>query len=344
MSRVVSERIRALTPYQPGEQPDDRSLIKLNTNENPYPPSPKVVRAIAEAAADGLNLYPPPMTDTLRRAAAIRYGVTETQVLAGNGSDEVLALCLRACVTEGGRVAYATPTYSLYRTLAAVAGAKALEIRADESNLSARLSETEADVIFICTPNSPTGAELGLETIDDIARQARGLVVVDEAYVDFGGRSALGLLNRHQNLLVVRTFSKSFSLAGARLGLGFGCAGLVADLAKVKDSYNVSRLAAAAGLAALADYDWMERNVARVCMTRERIASELRARGYRVPDSRANFLWLDCSGLGGGRPVYVKLRERGVLVRYFDTAELRHGIRVTIGTDQQMDRFLTAFG
>jgi histidinol-phosphate aminotransferase len=342
VSSVASGRIRALTPYQPGEQPREPDLIKLNTNENPYPPSPRVIQAIAEAAADGLNRYPSPMADGLRRAAAERYGVSQEQVLAGNGSDELLALCLRACVTEGGTVAYAIPTYSLYRTLSAIVGARVIELPAELKSVRGDLIAAQADVTFLCSPNSPTGAVLELDGIEEIARQARGLVVVDEAYVDFGHHSALALLDRHPNLLVLRTFSKSFSLAGMRLGLAFGAPDLIADVAKVKDSYNVSRIGEAVGIAALADYGWMKANVARVCATRERVASTLREKGFVVPESHANFLWVNCAHRDGGRPYYARLRERKVLVRYFDSPALQHGIRVTIGTDAQMDRFLAA--
>jgi histidinol-phosphate aminotransferase len=239
-------------------------------------------------------------------------------------------------------VAYANPTYSLYRTLAALVGARGIELPGELGSICAQLIEAQADVTFLCTPNSPTGAVLELDRIDEIARRARGLVVVDEAYIDFGRDSALALIDRHPNLLVLRTFSKSFSLAGLRLGLAFGAADLIAELAKVKDSYNVSRIGEAAGVAALADYDWMKANVARVCATRARVGSTLREKGFLVPASHANFLWVDCSHRDGGRPYYARLRERKVLVRYFDSPALQHGIRVTIGTDVQMDRFLAA--
>jgi len=338
----VSDRTRRLEAYTPGEQPVVAGLVKLNTNENPYPPSPRVVEAIAREAGAGLNLYPSPMADPLRAAAARRYGLTPAQVLAGNGSDELLAIVLRACAVEGDRVVYCVPTYSLYRTLVAIAGAVAVEIPTETNGrVPESLASTDARVAFLCSPNSPFGYSISPDEVSALAERFAGLIVVDEAYVDFGDRTALGLIERHANVLVLRTFSKSFSLAGLRLGLAFGNEALVGELAKVKDSYNVSRLAIAAGVAALDDYDWMLANVARVRATRERVASALREVGYRVAPSAANFLWVDC-GRRGGRAVYEALRAQDVLVRHFDTSELRGGVRVTIGTDAQMDRFLAA--
>jgi histidinol-phosphate aminotransferase len=335
-----------LRAYVPGEQPNDPRITKLNTNENPYPPSPHVRDAVVREA-ERLNRYPAPMADTLRSAAARFYGVAAEQVLAGNGSDELLMICARACCAEDGAIAYATPTYSLYRTLAAIAGVRAVEVpfarvKPDVGlDLPAGLFEVDAPLVFVCNPNSPLGAAVPLGQISALCERSRGLVVSDEAYVDFGGRSALELLDGHANLLVLRTFSKSFSLAGLRLGLAFGAAELVAQLAKVKDSYNVSRLAIAAGAAALDDHAWMRANVAKVVATRDRIVDALAARGHGVVPSAANFFWLDC-GREGGRAVYERLRSQGVLVRYFDEEPLRGGVRVTVGTDDEMDRFLAA--
>lgn len=347
MPLPVSDRVRALIGYVPGEQPTDARLVKLNTNENPYPPSPRVRSAIREAADGALNRYPSPLADALRVAAAEVYGVAPSQVLAGNGSDELLAICLRACATEGARVAYAMPSYSLYRTLAALAGAEAVEIEiehvppAGAFPIPEQLVAADAAVKFVCHPNSPFGCPVDLQRLAALCEHSRGLVVCDEAYVDFGAESALGLLSSHPNLLVLRTFSKSFSLAGVRLGLAFAAPELIAELLKVKDSYNVSRLALAAGVAALEDVAWMQSNVARVRGTRERVVGALRRGGYSVADSVANFVWLDC-GSAGGRVTYERLRAASVLVRYFDQDRLRSGVRVTVGTDQEMDAFLAA--
>lgn len=341
MSRVVRPRIRALSGYTPGEQPVAGSrLIKLNTNENPYPASPEVARAVEESITR-LHLYPEPLSDGLRRTAANRYGVRPANILVGNGSDEILALCFKACAGPGDRVAYPVPTYSLYRTLADLAECLAIEVDADDGLVPPAILDADASITFLCTPNSPLGYEIPPEQIRQVAERTRGLVVVDEAYVDFGGTTALPLIDEFDNLLVLRTLSKSYSLAGARIGLAFAKAELIGELCKVKDSYNVSRLAQAAGIAALSDAGWMEANVARVKMTRDRVRQELMRLGFTVPPSAANFLWVDCAPVGGAA-IYRSLRERGVLVRFFDVPGLRGGVRVTIGSDEEMDSFLEA--
>jgi histidinol-phosphate aminotransferase len=329
--------------YTPGEQPAGGRLIKLNTNENPYPCSPLVVEAIA-TEAHRLHLYPSPMADLLRERAAEAYAVRPTQVMAGNGSDELLAILLRACTEPGDVAAWAVPTYSLYATLAEIVGARAVEVEADDEVIPRALAAANARITFLCTPNSPTGRSIPLDAVAEFTRMAPGVVVVDEAYIDFGGKSALSILDDHPNMVVTRTFSKSFSLAGLRLGLLFGHEDLLDELAKVKDSYNVSRLAIAAGAAALEDRAWMHSNVARVRATRARVTAALRHAGYGVEDSAANFLWVDCAARGGGKAVYDKLRSGGVLARYFSTKGLAQGIRVSIGTDEEMDRFLELLG
>ena len=336
---LVSSRVRAINGYTPGEQPTDVELVKLNTNENPYPCSPLVTERVA-LEVERLHLYPSPTADALREAAASVYGVGSEQVMAGNGSDELLAILLRACTVPGDTVAWPVPTYSLYATLAEIVGARALEIPSDSLGIPAALADADARITFLCTPNSPTGRSLPLQDIASFARAATGVVVVDEAYIDFGGVSALTILADHPNMVVSRTFSKSYSLAGLRLGLLFGHEDLLAALARVKDSYNVSRLAIAAGVAALEDRAWMENNVSQVRATRARVTAALRKLGYALEDSAANFLWIDCSAQGGGKVVYDRLRAGGVLARFFSAPGLAHGIRVSIGTDEQMDRFL----
>jgi len=341
VSRVVRPRIRSLAGYVPGEQPPSGSrLIKLNTNENPYPASPEVARAV-ENSIVRLHLYPDPLSDGLRRVAAERYGVKPENVLVGNGSDELLSMCFKACTVPGDRVAYPVPTYSLYRTLSDLSECEVVEAEAREGEVPTAVVEADAKITFLCTPNSPLGYEIPPEQVRRVAQRTHGLVVADEAYVDFGGNTALGLIEQLDNLLVLRTLSKSYSLAGARIGLAFAQPGLIVELCKVKDSYNVSRLAQSAGTAALTDVGWMETNVARVRLTRDRVRNELIRMGFEVPPSAANFLWVEC-GPAGGAAVYRSLREHGVLVRFFDVPILRGGIRVTIGGDADMDRFLEA--
>ncbi len=330
--------------YVPGEQPRSGSVVKLNTNENPYPPSPEVAPAVARAAEGDLRLYPSPCADELREKAAEVYHVRSDQVLVGNGSDDLLAICLRACVGEGDEVAFTVPTYFVYRSLVEIVGARRTEI-ADSARgcVPDGLVASSAPIKLVCTPGSPYGSVIELDQIRRLAAASAGMVVVDEAYGDFAEGSALALLSEHSNLVVVRSLSKSFSLAGVRLGLAFACPQVISELVKVKDSYNVSRLAIAAGVAALGDMAWMRANVARVVATRGRVVEALRERDWTVRDSDANFFWMDCGG-AGGRSVYDRLYDLGVLVRWFDEPGLRSGVRVSVGSDAEMDRFLDALG
>jgi histidinol-phosphate aminotransferase len=336
----VRKAIRDLAAYVPGEQPAGGRVIKLNTNENPYPPSPRVLEAIAAAARSGLGRYPDPLCTEVRRRAAAQYGVTPGQVLVGNGSDELLGLVMRACVAPGTRVAYAVPTYSLYDTLVAMQEGVAVRIPygADWA-LPAALSETEATVVCVCHPNSPSGSAVPVATIERLARATQALVVVDEAYADFAEESALALISRFTNVLVLRTFSKSFSLAGLRIGLAFGCEELIDALARIKDSYNVNRVSLAAAAAALDDMAWMRDNVARIRETRERLRRGLEALGFEVVPSQANFVFARRPGSDLG-PLQRRLRAAGVLVRHFPTPALRDGLRITVGTEEEVANLL----
>jgi histidinol-phosphate aminotransferase len=338
----IRRAIRELAGYQPGEQPRERTFIKLNTNENPYPPSPKVLEAIRSCATDDVRLYPDPMANALRDKAAEVYGLTREQVLAGNGSDDLLAIIIRACVEPGDRVVYPFATYSLYDTLVAIGGGRSVHIpfRADFS-LPPGIAEADGRVTFICNPNSPSGTAATSDEIADLSARLPGLVVVDEAYVDFAASSALPLLRERANVVILRTFSKSFSLAGLRIGLAFGPPEVIAQLAKVKDSYNLTRVSIAAAVAALEDYEWMRAHVRRVCDTRERLVAALRDLRFQVPPSQANFVLARRPGedLHG---LFSSLKARRILVRYFATPELRDALRITVGTDHEIDALLSA--
>jgi histidinol-phosphate aminotransferase len=328
--------------YVPGEQPQDGGYIKLNTNENPYPPSARVRDAIRSCATDEVRLYPDPMANALREAAAARYDLTRDHIVAGNGSDELLAMVLRACTDPGDRVAYPYPTYSLYDTLVAIAGASAVRIPfAEDFSLPRGLGEADARVTFVCNPNAPSGTFIAVDELAALSEQVTGLLVVDEAYVDFAADSALRLVRQRANVLVLRTLSKSYSLAGMRVGLACGAPPLIAQLCKVKDSYNLSRVSIAAGVAALADHDAMREHVRQVCATRTRLSEQLRARAYQVPPSQANFVLARQPGRDQ-RPVYEALKQRRILVRYFATPELRDALRITVGTDDEVDALLAA--
>jgi histidinol-phosphate aminotransferase len=328
--------------YVPGEQPQGGGFVKLNTNENPYPPSPRVRDAIERCATDEVRLYPDPMANALRDAAAARYDLTREHLLAGNGSDELLAIVLRACTEAGDRVAYPTPTYSLYDTLVAIAGAVPVRVPfPDDFSLPAALGDANARVTFVCNPNAPSGTFVSIDELGALSERVEGLLVIDEAYVDFADDSAFRLVRERPNVLVLRTLSKSFSLAGLRIGLACGQPPLIAELAKVKDSYNVSRVSIAAGAAALADYDVMRAHAERVRLTRTRLSEALRARGYQVPPSQANFVLARQPGREQ-RAVYEALKQRRILVRYFATPDLYDALRITVGTDDEIDALLRA--
>ena len=317
-------------------------MVKLNTNENPYPPSPRVLEAIAGAANASVRLYPDPEAHALRARAARVYGVPADHIMAGNGSDELLALVLRAAIDPGDRVAFPVPTYSLYETLVAVQGGAAVRVPfPDDFSLPPALAAARARVTFLCNPNSPSGTLVPLERVEALARALPGLLVVDEAYVDFAREHALGLVGRLPNVLVLRTLSKSFSLAGLRVGLAFGHPDLLAGLRTVKDSYNLSRLSQAAGEAALGDLPWMEANLARIKATRARLAAELERTGFRVPASEANFVLARRPGVDLG-PVARALAARDILVRHFAVPGLEDALRITVGTDAEVDALLVA--
>jgi len=318
--------------YTPGEQPRDRTYVKLNTNENPYPPSPKVLEAIRAAANDNLRLYPDPEATRLREKLAEVYGFSPEDIIAGQGGDDILNLIVRAAAGRGDVVASPSPSYTLYETLAELQDARFVGVSEVEA-----LAETGARVAFVCNPNAPTGVWTEPEALDRLAPRLDGLLVVDEAYADFAEATCMPLVREHANVVVVRSFSKSFSLAGVRLGFGIARPPVIEQLFKVKESYNLDRVGLAAALAALDDLDHMRRNVRRVVATRERLTAELRAMGMDVYPSRANFIYFRVGNAGAVKQV---LMERGVLVRHFDTPDRRDHLRVSIGTDEEVDRFL----
>lgn len=335
--------VREMRPYVPGEQPQEPGFIKLNTNENPYPPSPRVLAAIRNAANEGLRLYPDPTARDVREIAAQRYGLRPDQVLVGNGSDELLSLIVRACVEPNDPVAYAYPTYSLYDTLVELQQGRPHRIPYPRDfALPPALNTIAAKLVFVCHPNSPSGTPAGVDRIRQIAaRRPETLIVVDEAYVDFASESAMELVRSFTNVIVLRTLSKSFSLAGLRIGFAFAAADTIRELAKVKDSYNVDRLGIVGARAALEDYEWMRQNVQRIRATRSRLVEELRELGFEVPKSEANFV---LARRPGERLewLYRHLKQRRILVRYFDIPELHDSLRITVGTDDEIDLMLSA--
>ena len=343
MANYFRNNIQAMSGYMPGEQPGDDGFIKLNTNENPYPPSPKVYAALRKAIGASLRLYPQPMSDNLCAAAAAVYGINKENVMAGNGSDELLSIILRCFVAAGDRVAYPVPTYSLYDTLVEIQAGVAVRVPFPEDfAMPDELAGQDARLTILCNPNAPSGTLVSLAEIAKLARAVAGVLVVDEAYVDFAaseGASAIPLIQQLPNLIVLRTLSKSFSLAGLRIGLAFASAEIVAGLHKVRDSYNLDRLSIAAGTAALKDLAWMKRNAARIQRSRQRLASRLKRLGYQVYSSHANFI-LARQPDKNLRPIYEELKRRKILVRYFDVPGLRDCLRITVGTPKEVRALL----
>jgi len=332
--------VEAMEGYVPGEQPRDRRYIKLNTNENPYPPSPQVLEALRDAVGENLRLYPRPLADELRERAARLFRLLPQNVLVGNGSDELLAIVMRAVVDPGDAVAYPVPTYSLYDTLVALHSGEAIHVPfpADFS-FPAALADVDARLVIVCNPNSPSGTRIASQELSPLFRRRDRLVVIDEAYVDFADGDCLDLLREVPNVVILRTLSKSYSLAGMRIGLALGAQNVIEQLVKVKDSYNVNRLSIVAGAAALRDPRWMEASVRRVRRSRDGLTRRLVEMGFEVPPSQANFVLARKPGEDLG-PLYEGLKRRGVLVRYFPTPDLRDALRITVGTDDEISVLL----
>ncbi len=343
LSRFFSKKYEALIPYTPGEQPKDRVFIKLNTNESPFPPSPKAL-AYAQAAAKDLQLYSDPECRALVRTAAQRLGVGEDEILFTNGSDEILNFAFMAFCDKGAQ--FPDITYGFYKVYANLNGVSYTEIPLKEDfSVDIRDYCGVNKAIFLANPNAPTGLCLPLEDIEVIVKSnPDSIVVIDEAYIDFGGESAVPLIRKYGNLLVTQTFSKSRSMAGARLGLGIGCKELIRDLNTIKYStnpYNINRMTMAAGIGALEDSDYFRENCRTVMENRAWTAQQLKNLGFTLTDSKTNFLFARHPAVSG-KELYTKLRERGILVRHFDTPRLTDFIRVTVGSQEQMEAFIAA--
>jgi histidinol-phosphate aminotransferase len=339
---LIRPCIQTLHAYTPGEQPKIKGLIKLNTNENPYSPSPRVFSAIRKEVNERLRLYPDPSSDRFRERIAAVYRFKLNQVIAGNGSDDILTMCLRAFVDEGKKVQFPKPTYSLYPVLTQIQNGKIRQVSYDESfQLNPQKFDSSAALTFVVNPNAPSGTLVPQTVLKSLARRLRGVLVVDEAYVDFANENALALARKSKNVLVARSFSKSFSLAGMRLGFAVGHPDLIEALMKVKDSYNLDRLAQVAGEAALSDMDYHRKCVAKVVKTREKFCRSLEKRGWFVYPSHTNFVFVRPAQLQA-RVWLNKLRANKILVRWFSYPETKDYLRITIGTEAEMKQFLKA--
>jgi histidinol-phosphate aminotransferase len=339
---VVRPNIQAMSGYTPGEQPRDGSFIKLNTNENPYPPSPRVFDAIREALnGDKLRKYPDPLGTTFRQTASRILGVDSDGILIGNGSDDILTIVTRACAAENGLIVALAPSYLLYRTLAEIQGCRfEEETYTWDWRIPATWSHPNADVTFVASPNSPSGTSNSIEELAALADAATGLLVIDEAYVDFADSNALALLHK-PNVLITRSFSKSYSLAGMRFGFALGAPSLISELYKVKDSYNCDAISLTAAAAAIEDQQYLQSTRTRILATRARLTAEMTKLGFDVTPSQANFVWCRRTDRPV-KPIYEELKRRMILVRYMNYGGYGDGLRITVGTDAEIDRLLEA--
>ena len=344
--------IAAMQGYAPGEQPQDLTTIKLNTNENPYPPSPEVAAALSAFDVASLRRYPNPIADEFRLIAADLHGLSLDNVIPTNGGDELLRLMLTTFVAEGEVVATTKPTYSLYPVLAAIQGAKLSEIDLDEqwrlpSDLIQQLHEIKAKAFILVNPHAPTGGLVSSATIAEIAENFDGVLVVDEAYIDFVdpdlAHNCVPLLQRFDNLLILRTMSKGYSLAGLRFGYGLAAKELAAPmLFKTRDSYNTDAISQRLAAAALASQSYAKSTWNKVRESREKMFAELTSMGLTCLASQSNFLLCTIPESIGAPRAYAALKEKGVLVRYFDQDRLRDKLRISIGTEEENSRLIQA--
>ncbi len=338
------KNLREITPYVPGEQPDFADMIKLNTNENPYPPAPGVERALKELRSEKLCLYPNPSAKALVEELSVQYKIAPERIFVGVGSDDVLGMIFMTCFCSEKPVLFPDITYSFYDVWAKLFRVPYRTVPLDE-NFRIRREDyyEENGGIIIANPNAPTSIGEGLAFIEDIVKHnPDSVVVVDEAYIDFGGESALPLLERYENLLVVQTFSKSRSMAGMRIGFAFGSKRLISAIYAVRNSYNSYTMnypSIVCGTEALKDRAYFEECTAKVVRTRERMKKELRELGFSFPDSQTNFLFVTHERVPAAE-LFAMLREKHIFVRYFKSPRIDNYLRITIGTDEQMDRLV----
>jgi histidinol-phosphate aminotransferase len=346
MTRFVRPNIARMAGYTPGEQPRNGGFTKLNTNENPYPPSPRVKSALVEAVTDRLRLYPDPMSTELCRAAARLHRVEPEMVLAGNGSDDLLTIVTRAFVGLGDAAGVPYPSYLLYSTLLELQEGRVRTVPySHDWRLDfGALALPGLKLVYLANPDSPSGTAMTREQVAELAGMLDCPLVVDEAYAEFADPRyhAIPLLTDHSNLIVTRSFSKGYSLAGLRLGYLVARSKIVEHLVKVKDSYNCDLLSQVGGVAALGDQDYLAETRSKVLATRTRLTGALRAMGYHVPDSQANFVW--ATGGPPARETFQKLKDRRILVRLMAYPGYPEGLRISVGTDEEIDRLLDVLG
>jgi histidinol-phosphate aminotransferase len=342
MNRYILPHIARLSGYVPGEQPQGGGFVKLNTNENPYPPSPRVKLALVEAVNDRLRLYPDPLSTAFCRTVAELHGVSPDMVMAGNGSDDLLTILTRAFVGPGDLAGFPSPSYLLYSTLVALQDGRSVVVpyQSDWGLDWNAVANPGLKVFWLANPDSPSGTAMTREQVGRLAASLPCPLVVDEAYADFAEpeRHSIPLIKDHNNVIVTRSFSKGYGIAGVRLGYLIARPELVEHLFKLKDSYNCDMLSQVAGIAALSDQDYLRETRSRIVATRSRLTGELRAMGYTVPESQSNFVW--ATEGPPARETFLQLKERKVLVRLMTYPGHPDGLRITIGTDAEIDRLL----
>ncbi len=344
LQSFLKKALEGYKPYVPGEQPPDgEDWVKLNTNESPLPPSPKVIAAIKAATGESLRLYPSPTAAPARQAIAAHLRLDASQVALGNGGDELIEMCFRAFAGAGDRVAYSTPTYPLFDPLCRLHEVTpSVHPTAEGWTWTPELVEDPAPLKFLVNPNSPTGTHHSRMSVKRVLARSRGVVVLDEAYVDFAPESQLELIDKHPNLLILRTMSKSYALAGMRIGFALGNPQLISALDAVRDSYNMDRLAIAAAMAAIDDEEHHRKIVDHVVSERAWLEDQLREEGFEHSPSAANFVFVKPSRGGSAAAIADALRERRVLVRHYDREPIAGWFRITIGTREQHQRLLSA--
>ena len=338
----IRPEIAAMAGYVPGEQPQEGGFVKLNTNENPYGPSPAVARAVHEVLQRGLQKYPDPMATAFRRRAAELFGVQPEWVLCGNGSDDILTIVTRAFVGQGQLLRLPYPSYILYRALAQLQGARSQEVFFEPDwSLPADFAAAEADLrlVFLPSPNSPSGTVVPPEQVFQLAERLPCPILVDEAYADFADSNCMDLVARNEKIMVSRSLSKSYALAGLRFGFLVAQPHVVEQLVKVKDSYNCDAISIAAATAALGDQEWLRQNRAKILATRRRLTDAMRTLGFTAVDSQANFTW-NTHPRRPVKPLYEQLKRDRILVRYMDYTSWGDGLRISVGTDEQIDTCL----
>lgn len=339
--KFLLPRIEAMDGYVPGEQPTDPNIVKLNTNENPYPPSPRVLEAIAAISPEQLRRYPNPFGNAFRDAAAEVFGVTRDMILCGNGMDDILNITVRAFSGPDARLVFPTPTYTLYAVLAEIQASlvRAVPFGPNYELPFDELVAARGRVTYLANPNAPSGTFVAPGVVEDLAERLDGVLCIDEAYADFADVNCMELVRRHENVLVMRTLSKGYSLAGLRFGFAVGHPSLIAGLMKIKDSYNVDAVAIEAAAAAVRDQDYARQTWQKVRQERVRLAAALDALDMPSFPSQSNFL-LARPGWSSARAIYEGLKARGVLVRYFDQPGVADRLRITVGTPDQNDTLL----